>query len=88
MGDSELEVRLFTRITRTSKTPEGLQKSNISIFEYESIDFAWAYFSDYITEEQWGRQIETGEGFYFIKGNGIENTIFLETRKIRYSKNV
>lgn len=82
MGDSELAVRLFTRITRTSKTKEGLQKSNISIFEYESIDIAWAYFSDYITEEQWENQLKTGEGFYNIKGDEFDNTIFLETREV------
>jgi hypothetical protein len=78
-----LEVELFTRTTRTSKTPEGLQQSNISIFVYDNLDIAYTYFRDFMSDEEWEKQIETGEGFYEVEGNGYTNTIFLETRKIQ-----
>ena len=83
MGDRELGVKLFTRITRITETDEGLQQGNISVYLYDSIDLAYAYFNDFMSEEEWDTQLDVGEGFYFVKGNGYDNTIFLETRKIQ-----
>lgn len=85
MGEKELAVKLFTRTTRVTETEQGLQQGNISVFLYESLDIAYAYFRDFMTEEEWDKQIETGEGFYFVKGDGYDNTIFLETRKVSSS---
>ena len=82
MGEKQLAVKLFTRTTRITETEEGLQQGNISVYLYESTDMAYLYFKDFMSEEEWERQLETGEGFYTVKGNGYDNTIFLETRKI------
>ena len=82
MGKKELAVKLFTRTTRVTETDEGLQQGNISVYLYDSLDIAYEYFKDFMSHEEWEKQIENGEGFYLIKGNGYENTIFLETRKL------
>lgn len=85
MGNKELGIKLFTRTTRVTETEEGLQQGNISVYLYDSIDLAYIYFQDFIAEEEWKRQLEIGEGFYKVKGNGYDNTIFLETRKVPVS---
>lgn len=82
MGDKELGVKLFTRTTRITETEEGLQQGNISVFLYDSLDIAYLYFKDFMTNEEWETQLKNNEGFYKVKGNGYENTIFLETRKV------
>ena len=85
MGDKELGVKLFTRTTRITETEEGLQQGNISVFLYDSLDIAYLYFKDFMTDEEWETQLKNGEGFYKVKGNGYGNTIFLETRKVPVS---
>ena len=86
MGNEELGVKLFTRTTRITDAEEGLQSANISVFLYDSVDIAYTYFKDFMTDEEWDKQLETGEGFYYINiGNGYENTIFLETRKVSHN---
>jgi len=82
MGEKELAVKLFTRTTRVTQTEEGIQQGNISVYLYDSIDLAYLYFKDFMTDEQWDKQIETGEGFYEVGGDGYTNTLFLETRKV------
>lgn len=82
MDNKKLGVKLFTRITRISETEEGLQQANITVYLYDSVDLAYTYFKDFMSEEEWELQLDTGEGFYFVKGNGYDNTIFLETRKV------
>ena len=77
-----MEVKLFTRTTRITQTDEGLQQGNISVFLYENLDIAYTYFKDFMSDEEWEKQIETGEGFYEVKANGYTNTIFLETKKV------
>ena len=75
-------MKLFTRVTRITQTDEGLQQGNISVFLYDDIDVAYSYYQDFMTEEEWDKQLETGEGFYEVQNNGFTNTIFLETRKV------
>ena len=75
-------MKLFTRVTRITQTDEGLQQGNISVFLYDDIDVAYSYYQDFMTEEEWNKQLETGEGFYEVQNNGFTNTIFLETRKV------
>jgi len=75
-----LDVKLFTRTTRITQTDEGLQQGNISVFLYENLDIAYSYFKDFMSDEEWEKQIETGEGFYTVESNGYVNTIFLETK--------
>lgn len=75
-------MKLFTRTTRTTKTEEGVQQANISVFVYDSLEIAHGYFKEFMSEEQWLSQIETGEGFYYVEGNGYDNILFLETRKV------
>lgn len=82
MGEAEVAVKLFTRTTRVTDTDEGLQQGNITVYLYESLDIAYTYFKDFMTDEEWEKQIETGEGFYEVKGNGYINTLFLETKKV------
>lgn len=75
-------MKLFTRTTRVSETEEGLQQANISVFLYDDLDIAYSYFEAFMTEEEWEKQLETGEGFYYYNGQGYNNTIFLETRRV------
>ena len=75
-------MKLFTRVTRITQTDEDLQQGNISVFLYDDIDVAYSYYQDFMTEEEWNKQLETGEGFYEVQNNGFTNTIFLETRKV------
>ena len=35
-----------------------------------------------MSEDEWEKQIEKGEGFYIVNGEGYVNFIFLETRKV------
>tara|TARA_R110000772_G_scaffold148811_4_gene259444 strand:- start:3230 stop:3472 length:243 start_codon:yes stop_codon:yes gene_type:complete len=74
--------KLFVRRTTSTETEEGLQQSNINVFIYESVEFAWTYFSEIMNEEEWKKLLETGEGFYKVKGEGYDNYIFIETRKV------
>jgi len=75
-------MKIFTRTTRVTETEEGLQQGNISVYLYDDSDIAYTYFKDFMTDEEWEKQMKTGEGFYEVEGNGYKNTIFLETRKV------
>ena len=75
-------MKIFTRTTRVTETEEGLQQGNISVYLYDDSDIAYTYFKDFMTDEEWEKQMETGEGFYEVEGNGYTNTLFLETRKV------
>ena len=75
-------MKIFTRTTRVTETEEGLQQGNISVYLYDDSDIAYAYFKDFMTDEEWEKQMENGEGFYEVEGNGYTNTLFLETRKV------
>jgi hypothetical protein len=78
----DIKQPLFTRTTRVTETDEGIQQANISVYLYDDIDVAYLYFKDFMSDEEWDKQIETGEGFYEVQGNGYTNTLFLETRKV------
>lgn len=84
MGQEELGLKqpLFTRTTRVTQTDEGVQQGNISVYLYDDLDLAYTYFKDFMSDEEWEKQIETGEGFYEVKANGYTNTIFLETKRV------
>jgi len=75
-------MKIFTRTTRVTETEEGLQQGNISVYLYDDSDIAYTYFKDFMTDEEWEKQMENGEGFYEVEGNGYTNTLFLETRKV------
>jgi len=75
-------MKIFTRTTRVTETEEGLQQGNISVYLYDDSDIAYTYFKDFMTDEEWEKQMEMGEGFYEVEGNGYTNTLFLETRKV------
>jgi len=75
-------MKIFTRTTRVTETEEGLQQGNISVYLYDDSDIAHTYFKDFMTDEEWEKQMKTGEGFYEVEGNGYTNTLFLETRKV------
>jgi len=75
-------MKIFTRTTRVTETEEGLQQGNISVYLYDDSDIAYTYFKDFMSDEEWEKQMETGEGFYEVEGNGYTNTLFLETRKV------
>ena len=78
----DIKQPLFTRTTRVTETDEGIQQANISVYLYDDIDVAYLYFKDFMTDDQWDKQIKNGEGFYEVQGNGYTNTLFLETRKV------
>lgn len=74
--------KLFVRRTTSTETDKGVQQSNIQVYFYDSIDLAWTYFREIMSEDEWEKQIEKGEGFYIVNGEGYVNFIFLETRKV------
>jgi len=76
------QEKLFIRRTTSTETKEGLQKSNINVFIYDSVDLAWTYFSELMDSEEWDNLLITGEGFYKVKGEDYENYIFIEARKV------
>ena len=78
----DVKQELFTRTTRITQTDEGVQQGNITVYLYDDIELAYTYFKDFMSDEEWDKQIDTGEGFYEVKANGYTNTIFLETRKL------
>ena len=84
MGKATMDIKqpLFVRTTRVTQTDEGIQQGNIIVYLYDDIDVAYLYFRDFMDDKQWDKQIETGEGFYEVEGNGYTNTLFLETRKL------
>tara|TARA_R110002153_G_scaffold29711_13_gene91196 strand:+ start:18412 stop:18654 length:243 start_codon:yes stop_codon:yes gene_type:complete len=76
------QEKLFIRRTTSTETKEGLQQSNINVFVYDSIELAWTYFSEIMNEEEWDKLITSGEGFYKVEGEGYDNYIFVEARKV------
>ena len=76
------QEKLFVRRTTSTETEKGLQKSNIQVYVYDSVDLAWTYFSEIMDKEEWEKLINTGEGFYKVEGEGYVNYIFVETRKV------
>lgn len=76
------KTKLFIRRTTSTETEKGLQKSNIQVYVYESIELAWTYFSEIMDKEEWENLLLTGEGFYKTKGDDYVNYIFVEARKV------
>ena len=80
---NEKELRIFTRRTVISETPEGLQASNIQVFIYDSADIAYEYHKDQVTYSKWEEALNNGECFFKVRrDDGVINTCFLEVRYV------
>ena len=81
--EGEKQHRIWTRLTRSSETSEGLQQSSIHVYIYDNEDIAYTYFEEAgLTISKWEEALREGECFFDKVYPDHINTFLLEIKTI------